>query len=119
MRVRTFAWAIWKHRVTGTGAWWDLTAWTLGAKNPWEDPLYGPWAGAGILLYPPRDKGEQGPIDSIRWEVWRDSLEDHRLLGLASSLAKKHPENAELKRLLSEADSVCPIWPGVRDLSTE
>jgi len=119
MRVRTFAWALWKHRATGTGAWWDLTAWTLGDKNPWEDPLYGPWAGSGILLYPPRDNNEQGPIDSIRWEVWRDSLEDHRLLELAASLAKKHPDNAELKQLFAEAGAVCPTWPGVRDLSTE
>jgi hypothetical protein len=119
MRVRTFAWALWKHRVTGTGAWWDLTAWTMTGQNPWEDTRYGPWAGGGMLLYPPRDKGEQGPIDSIRWEVWRDSLEDHRLLELAASLWKKHPDNAELKQLLTEADTVCPTWPGVRDLSTE
>ncbi|MCX6901584.1 MAG: DUF4091 domain-containing protein [Verrucomicrobia bacterium] len=119
MRVRTFAWALWKHRVTGTGAWWDLTAWAMTGQNPWEDTLYGPWNGGGVLLYPPRDEDEQGPIDSIRWEVWRDSLEDHRLLELATSLAKKHPGNAELKRLLAEADAVCPTWPGVRDLSTE
>jgi len=119
MRVRTFAWALWKHRVTGTGAWWDLTAWAMTGQNPWEDTLYGPWNGGGVLLYPPRDKDEQGPIDSIRWEVWRDSLEDHRLLELAASLAKKHPDNVELKQLLAEADTVCPTWPGVRDLTTE
>lgn len=119
MRVRTFAWALWKHRVTGTGAWWDLTAWAMTGQNPWEETLYGPWNGGGVLLYPPRDKDEQGPIDSIRWEVWRDSLEDHRLLELAASLAKKHPDNADLKRLLAEADAVCPTWPGVRDLSIE
>ena len=119
MRVRTFAWALWKHRVTGTGAWWDLTAWAMTGQNPWEDTLYGPWNGGGVLLYPPRDKNEQGPIDSIRWEVWRDSLEDHRLLELAASLSKKHPDNAELKQLLAEADAVCPTWPGVRDLTTE
>ena len=119
MRVRTFAWALWKNRVTGTGAWWDLTAWTMTGQNPWEDTLYGPWNGGGVLLYPPRDKDEQGPIDSIRWEVWRDSLEDHRLLELTASLAKKHPDNVELKQLLAEADTVCPTWPGVRDLSTE
>jgi hypothetical protein len=115
MRVRTFAWALWKHRVTGTGAWWDLTAWAMTGQNPWEDTLYGPWNGGGVLLYPPRDKDEQGPIDSIRWEIWRDSLEDHRLLELAASLAKKHPGNAELKQLLAEADTVCPIWTPVRD----
>ncbi|MBM3890456.1 MAG: DUF4091 domain-containing protein, partial [Verrucomicrobia bacterium] len=119
MRVRTFAWALWKHRVTGTGAWWDLTAWAMTGQDPWKDTLYGPWNGGGVLLYPPRDKDEQGPIDSIRWEVWRDSLEDHRLLKLAATLAKKHPDNAELKQLLAEADAVCPTWPGVRDLSAE
>lgn len=119
MRVRTFAWALWKHRVTGTGAWWDLTAWAMTGQNPWEDTLYGPWNGGGVLLYPPRDKDEQGPIDSIRWEVWRDSLEDHRLLELTASLAKKHPDNAKLKQLLAEADAVCPMWPGVRDLTAE
>ena len=119
MRVRTFAWALWRHRVSGTGAWWDLTAWTLSRKNPWEDPLYGPWNGGGVLLYPPRDEREQGPIDSIRWEVWRDSLEDYRLLEGAAALAKREPENMELKRLLAEADAVCPTWPGVRDLAAE
>jgi hypothetical protein len=115
MRVRTFAWALWKHRVTGTGAWWDLTAWVMNRQNPWEDTLYGPWNGGGTLLYPPRDKDEQGPIDSIRWEIWRDSLEDYRLLELAA----KHSNNAQLKQLLTEADTVCPTWPGVRDLSIE
>jgi hypothetical protein len=119
MRVRAFAWALWKHRVAGTGTWWDLTAWAMTGHDPWKDPLYGPWNGNGMLLYPPRDNQEQGPIDSIRWEVWRDSLEDHRLLELAAILARKHPDNASLKRLLSEADTVCPTWPGVRDLSTE
>jgi hypothetical protein len=115
MRVRTFAWALWKHRVTGTGAWWDLTAWAMNGQNPWEDTLYGPWNGGGTLLYPARDKDEQAPIDSIRWEIWRDSLEDYRLLELAA----KHSNNAQLKQLLAEADTVCPTWPGVRDLSIE
>jgi hypothetical protein len=34
-------------------------------------------------------------------------------------LAAKHSNNAQLKQLLTEADTVCPTWPGVRDLSIE
>jgi len=108
MRTRTHAWALWKYRVDGVGSWWTLTDWR---GDPWQNPAQGPWAGGGILLYPPRDRNEQGPIDSVRWEVWRDGLEDYRLLELAQSLAGK---SAELRKLLAEADQVCPKWPAHR-----
>ncbi|OHB52392.1 MAG: hypothetical protein A2Y12_06765 [Planctomycetes bacterium GWF2_42_9] len=41
------------------------------------------FAGDTFVLYP----GKNGPVDSIRWEVYRELLDDYRLLCLASRIA--------------------------------
>ena len=76
-------WMLWKHRVQGS-LYWSTTYWRT---NPWHDaasipPKGGFWGnGDGYLLFPPvREKSAEpvltGPIDTIRWELIREGLED-------------------------------------------
>src|SRR5262249_39787258 len=48
--------------------------------NPFVDPSADGWPGIPYgdphMVYP----GEQGPIDSLRWEVFAESLQDYALL---------------------------------------
>jgi hypothetical protein len=76
-------WMLWKHRVQGS-LYWSTTYWRT---NPWKDaasipPRGGFWGnGDGYLVFPPvREKSKEpvlsGPIDTIRWELIREGLED-------------------------------------------
>lgn len=68
-------WMMFDARVTGY-AYWTVNWW---AKDPFQDPLsYAKANGDGMLVYP----GEDGPIDSIRWEATRDGFEDYEYLAL-------------------------------------
>jgi hypothetical protein len=95
---RLWLWQTWKNNVDGILIW-DTVYWTSHAaypdslQNPWQDPMS--WAtdgsswgnGDGRWLYPPRrdphtDKTPDmdAPIDSIRWELLRDGIEDYEYL---------------------------------------
>ncbi|MCK4672928.1 DUF4091 domain-containing protein [candidate division WOR-3 bacterium] len=85
---RLYAWQYKLAGVDGVYAWWNLTYWL---KNPYEGPsaiedkrhrVYNYLkAGDGVLLYP-NPKGKGPPINSIRWEVFRQGLEDYEYLWL-------------------------------------
>jgi hypothetical protein len=102
-------------------------------QNPWQDPMsytvgygvpYGQvshWGnGDGRFLYPPnRDPGRDktkylcGPVDSVRWEILREGIEDYEyfvLLGKAVAAAKNRPKlraaAAEAAKLLDIPASV-------------
>ncbi len=116
--LRVVFWQMWKHDVTGFLVW-RLNLWTTGCaypdhpQNPYEDPMswmsgYGtqpgekkPWGnGDGRFVYPPLAAADaspgavvmDGPVDSMRWEMIRDGLEDYEYFAL-------------LKRLLAEKGS--------------
>jgi len=87
-RVRLFAWSLWwthaaaNNMTNGSGlggslSWFMDDGWTV---DPWLQPNMAPgFEGAGFwfLLYPPRaNVSESGPIPSIRWELWRNGLEE-------------------------------------------
>ncbi len=72
---RILFWQCFKYDVEGF-LYWAITYWE---KNPWEDPQTYPGGnGDGSLLYP----GEDGPINSIRWEIIREGIEDYDYLQL-------------------------------------
>lgn len=103
--LRVWLWQTFANNVEGVLVW-QSNYWTSGAKypgekqNPWEDPMswvsgYGfgpgdelPWGnGDGRFIYPPnRDPGDTttkyvcGPVNSIRWEVLREGIEDWEYL---------------------------------------
>ena len=112
MRTRTFPWGLWTQDVDLVGSWWTLTNWR---DNPWENPQVGPGRnGDGILLYPPRDQQEHGPTTSVRWETYRDGLEDYDYLTVLEQLAAQRPGLAGSQELLREARTVMPTFPAVR-----
>ncbi len=117
--LRIWQWMAQKWGVQGCLIW-ATNYWYSGAKaretgelqNPWEDPMSytssggGYWGnGDGRFIYPPPvDPNSEhepiitGPIDSIRWEMLREGLEDFEyfyLLGKAIE-NKRAPQQAKL-----------------------
>ena len=64
--------------------------------NPFDDAAVGAWpglpAGDPFVVYP----GADGPIDSIRWEVFAESLQDYAILQSAG-VEPDDPMLAEIK----------------------
>ena len=107
---RVWLWQTWKYNVQGiliweTAYWNSPTAYPTTLQNPWQDPMswasgYGlapgtkaPWGnGDGRFFYPSNRAGEQdktthldGPINSIRFEMLRDGIEDYEYFYLLRS----------------------------------
>ncbi|MFH1614533.1 MAG: glycoside hydrolase domain-containing protein [Planctomycetota bacterium] len=101
---RVLFWMLERYNLDGF-LYWDVTYWRH--RNPWLDPMFydghakPPYRadmpgtannGDGSLLYPPvREKPDtivtKGPIDSIRWEMIREGIEDREYFWL---LKQKH-----------------------------
>ncbi|NLN91193.1 MAG: DUF4091 domain-containing protein [candidate division WS1 bacterium] len=110
--LRVWSWQTYQHGVRGLLVW-ATNYWTSGAaypdqpQNPWEDPMsyvsgysfqagdVGYWGnGDGRFIYPPnRDpldtetKYLTGPVNSLRWEMLRDGIEDYEYLRILEGLA--------------------------------
>ncbi|MCQ2391773.1 MAG: DUF4091 domain-containing protein [Kiritimatiellae bacterium] len=111
--MRLWGWQTWDADVHGVLIW-ELAYWngfkTLPAgtlQNPYEDAMcwtriWHPWnSGEGRYIYPPKKcfaGGEgpvlDGPVDSIRFEMLREGLEDYEYFVL---LKKLDPANPLLK----------------------
>jgi hypothetical protein len=57
------------------------------------------------LLYPPRSKNETGPINSIRWELFREGLEDYEYLHLLQEKVLKVQAKIDTGELSSEKEA--------------
>jgi len=115
--MRVWLWQTWQRKIEGILVW-ATNYWTSGCaypdyahpQNPYEDPMgwvsgYSteagtkrPWGnGDGRFIYPPEAAADaqqegpvlEGPVDSIRWEMLRDGIEDYEY-------------HAILKRLIEE-----------------
>ncbi len=114
--LRVWLWQSWKHKIDGILVW-QTNYWTSSAaypdrehpQNPYEDPMgwrssYStpkgakkPWGnGDGRFIYPPESAADahpsepvlEGPVESIRWEMLRDGIEDYEYLAILSRLLK-------------------------------
>ncbi|MEN6425798.1 MAG: glycoside hydrolase domain-containing protein [Phycisphaerales bacterium] len=103
--LRVWLWQTWQRKIDGILVW-QTNYWTSSAgypeadrpQNPYEDPMgwtsgYStpagqkrPWGnGDGRFVYPPARAADahpatpvlEGPVDSIRWEMLRDGIEDY------------------------------------------
>jgi hypothetical protein len=103
--LRVWLWQTWQRKIDGILVW-ETNYWTSGAaypdrarpQNPYEDPMgwqsgYSTpdgqkraWGnGDGRFVYPPVEAADahpsqpvlEGPVDSIRWEMLRDGIEDY------------------------------------------
>ncbi|NLO04818.1 MAG: DUF4091 domain-containing protein [candidate division WS1 bacterium] len=116
IRTRLWPWLLRKYGVDGTYSWWGTVCW----RGQWEDPWTAGVGSSGVMLYPPRTPDEQGPIDSIRWELFREGLEDFEYMVMAEQLAERLEAagNAEAAKVgrdaLEAALSLVERWPSVR-----
>lgn len=119
--LRAWLWLTWKYGIEGILVW-HSNLWTTGMaypdkpQNPYEDAMswvsgYGtkrgekrPWGnGDGRFIYPPEAAATaqqdetilDGPVDSIRWEMLRDGIEDYEYMAI-------------LRRLLEDAKATLP-----------
>jgi len=128
--LRVWAWLSRKWGVTGQLVW-TSNYWTSSAafpppdiQDPWADPMsycsgydftpgkIGYWGnGDGRFLYPPNrnpktDKAKHltGPINSIRWEMLRDGVEDYELFALLDHLTAAAKKAGKAAEVLPEAE---------------
>lgn len=115
VNLRIWLWMSYKYQLKGILIW-SANYWTSGTvfprgmlQNPWQDPMsytvgYGTpfgqvnnWGnGDGRFLYPPNREPNQdkkkylaGPINSVRWEILREGIEDYEYLWLLENSIKK------------------------------
>ena len=121
IRVRLWPWMLRKYEVDGTYSWWGTVCWRGEMEDPWT-------AGAGssgVLLYPPRSEFEQGPIDSVRWELFREGLEDYKYMAMADDLAERLEAAGKADAAKRGRDAVAQAlalverWPSVRGANDE
>ena len=121
IRVRLWPWLLRKYVVDGTYSWWGTTCW----RGEFEDPWTAGRGSSGVLLYPPRTPDERGPIDSIRWELFREGLEDYEYIALADELARRLEEAGDVeaarvgREAVEHALSLVERWPRVRAANDE
>ena len=114
--LRVWLWQTWQRRIAGILVW-QSNYWTSSAaypdadhpQNPYADPMgwrsgYStpkgekrPWGnGDGRFIYPPLAAAEgrpnspvlEGPVDSIRWEMLRDGIEDYEYFTMLRRLVE-------------------------------
>jgi hypothetical protein len=92
---RIIPWLCWKYNIKGF-LYWCVNWWPY--VDPFESASNTKWNqnGNGLLYYP----GENGPIASLRLEVFRDGMEDYEYLVLLKNKVNALREkNLELKHL--------------------
>ena len=121
LRVRLWPWLLYKYRVDGTYSWWGTVCWRGEMANPWTAGK----GNSGVMMYPPRADDEQGPIDSVRWELFREGLEDYEYMRLTADLVSrleqvgKRDAAARGKQALEAAMALVDKWPNVRAANDE
>jgi hypothetical protein len=97
VNARAFAWILWSNRISGYIIW-SVNNWSVFKYDPWN---YGggdltAYRGDGCLFYPDKETGEL--LDSLRWEILRDGLEDYDYLSLCETALKSGKLSAEDKK---------------------
>jgi hypothetical protein len=105
VKLRIIPWLSWRYGVSGYlhygYNWW----FTPSGKSPWKDVeqsgRYPP--GDGFIVYPPLDGADASPVPSLRWEVFRDGMEDYEYLHLLSEWAGSMAGNTTCRGLAGQA----------------
>lgn len=132
--MRVWLWQTFERGITGTLIW-TTNYWTSSAaypsepQNPWVDPMsyvsgydsqpgqirY--WGnGDGRLVYPPnRDPSDRttkylgGPVNSLRWEMLREGMEDYEYLALLRARIAAAREAGISEADLAEAEALLTV----------
>lgn len=114
IRVRIITWICFQKRIPGF-LHWGYNWWGGGRKtrhNPWDDATdHRHPGGDSYMVYPPRDNrmSTDEIVDSIRWEIFREGLEDYEYLTLTRELADSG--NSAAKRILQDVEEkIVPGW---------
>jgi len=98
---RILFWQSWALGVRGMH-YWSVNTPPAG-RNPWQNLLdLTPVNGDGFLLY----TGQEGPVNSIRWENIRDGIEDYDYLAIFNDRRRKLLEVPGHEALLRRAAAV-------------
>jgi hypothetical protein len=138
--LRVWLWQTWQRKINGILVW-ESNYWTSSvaypdakrSQNPYEDPMSwvsgydtaagtkSPWGnGDGRFIYPPEAAAGgtastpvlDGPVDSIRWEMLRDGIEDYEYFATLKRLLEKNAakltaeDRAAMEKLLQVPESV-------------
>lgn len=91
---RMIPWTYFKHGITGM-TWHSLDDWR--GTSPWEAPdRYISWNASSCFLFPDPDDPRRA-LRTIRWEQWRDGMEDYEYLRLLRTRAET-AQDAGLRR---------------------
>lgn len=123
--LRVWLWQTWQFEVEGILIW-ETNYWTSDAaypdqpQNPYEDPMgwvsgystpagvRSPWGnGDGRFIYPPEAAADanppgpllEGPVDSIRWEMLRDGVEDYEYFVILRDLIEARRDRIPVEEL--------------------
>jgi len=104
---RLYAWRYWIAGIDGVYSWWNLTYWQ---QNPYYSSAmiqYGDnnkkvhlKAGDGVLLYPNPDSNGP-PVNSLRWEIYRQGLEDYEYFWLLEQKINRVLQQLKTNELFS------------------
>jgi len=132
--LRIWSWMSWQYNVQGLLIW-ETTWWTSPAafpkkpQNPWLDPMsyqagyglqegqVGYWGnGDGRFFYPPnqdpvndKTKYLEGPVNSIRWEMLREGIEDYEYFWLLHDKIEKLKASGAEKKIYEEAGKLLNV----------
>ena len=133
--LRVWAWLSRKWGVGGQLVW-TSNYWTSSCafprpdvQNPWTDPMsyvagydrppgfIGYWGnGDGRFVYPPNrdiknDRKEYvcGPVNSVRWELLREGIEDYDMFALLDTLIAQAEAAGKAKRLVRRAKALAVV----------
>lgn len=142
--MRLWLWQTYKYKVEGILVW-QSNYWTSNLvfpppsrQNPYDDPMsyqtgygrpvgyIGYWGnGDGRFLYPPLEamaenvKSLDGPVNSIRWEMLREGIEDYEYFWLLSDTIKRLKGKNVINPLIDEASKLLEIPENVVKSMTE
>jgi hypothetical protein len=102
--MRMIPWTLGRHGIKGY-VFWSVNCW---AADPWKETTQNGSFMRGTLLYPDPKTGE--PVNSVRWELFRQGLEDFetlRLLRTACDEAASDPKLDETRKAaVAEAEKL-------------
>lgn len=120
LKMRMISWLSWRYGMSGylhyAYNWWQLPE----KQSPWDKVQYKNYSpGDAWVVYPPRDQSIRAPISSLRWEIFRDGLEDYEYFALLyksvetmrNTLASNEdtPEAVHLQLAVKQGDSLLSL----------
>ncbi|MBN2288310.1 MAG: DUF4091 domain-containing protein [Candidatus Glassbacteria bacterium] len=94
---RLMPWLAWKYGLDGYLRW----AVNLYPEDVWNQPLFTWPSGDMFFVYP----GRHGPLDSMRWELLRQGIQDYEALRIAWEMAERAGREDLLDKLREAVDT--------------